>query len=248
MSRLQAAGIHLLISVLIVITVLALMLGVWYPEAYFKLMGGGGLLFIMAGVDVSLGPLLTLIIFKSGKKGLKFDLTVIALLQILALSYGSYVMFDARPVFTVFTADQFLVATPADISAKELARASKPEWSRFSLTGPEVVFAVRPTDQKVSNEMIDAALAGMDWHQFPRLYDTYSLHSADMLKRAKSMAELRTYDKRNTPVIDDFLKAQKRPETDFVFVPIRTEHAEMAVILDAKSADIIKILDVAPWK
>lgn len=248
MSRFRAAGIHLLLSGLIVITVLALMLGIWYPGGYFKLMGGGGLLFIMAGVDVCLGPLLTLIVFKSGKKTLKFDLTVIGLVQLAALIYGVHVMFESRPVFTVFTNDQFQVAAPADIDDKELARAKLPEWAQFSKSGPVVVAAQGPTDPKEKQELVDLAIAGIDWHQLPRLYVQYETQRSTVLAQAKSLAELRSGASGNVAVVDKFLKNHSQDESQFVFVPIRSSRAEMAVILDSKTADILEIIDAVPWK
>ena len=72
MNKFKAAGIHLLLSISIAVLLLALMLGVWYPGSYFKLMGGGELIFLMAGIDVCLGPLLTFVVFKPHKKSLKF--------------------------------------------------------------------------------------------------------------------------------------------------------------------------------
>ena len=92
MSRWRAAGIHLLISIAIAGAVLALMLGLWYGPTLFQAMGGAGLALILIGVDVVLGPALTLVVFRSGKRGLKFDLTAIALLQVVALLYGCYVV------------------------------------------------------------------------------------------------------------------------------------------------------------
>jgi hypothetical protein len=50
--------------------------------------GAEGLLLLMAGIDIVVGPLLTLIVFKAGKKGLKFDLALIALAQAAFLAYG----------------------------------------------------------------------------------------------------------------------------------------------------------------
>ena len=47
------------------------------------------LILLMIGVDVVIGPLLTLIVFDPKKKHLKFDLVVIAALQLAALAYGS---------------------------------------------------------------------------------------------------------------------------------------------------------------
>jgi len=247
MSRFRAAGIHLLLSVFIVITVLGLMLGLWYPGAYFKLMGGDGLLFIMAGVDICLGPLLTLIVFKSGKKTLKFDLTVIGMVQLAALSYGAYIMFQARPVFTVLTNDQFQVAIPADIEPKYLAKASRPEWKHFSLTGPVLVAAVEPKEEKEKQDIIFLGAAGVDWQQLPQLYVKYEEQRDNVLRKAKPLAELRKLAATNSAVVDAFIKRRSQSEQDFVFLPIRTLHAEMAVILDAKTAEIVDIIDAVPW-
>src|SRR4051812_8594224 len=102
MSRWKASGLHLLISILIGSAVLTLMLGLWYPEPLFQAMGGEGLLFILLGVDVALGPLVTLIVFKPAKRGLKLDLALIGAVQLAALLYGAHIMFVARPAFIAF--------------------------------------------------------------------------------------------------------------------------------------------------
>lgn len=49
---------------------LFLVVGVWYPRGYFKLMEVGKIYFIQMGVDIGLGPILTLVVYKYGKKGL----------------------------------------------------------------------------------------------------------------------------------------------------------------------------------
>ena len=85
MTRWKASGIHLVISIAIAVAAVAAMLGVMYPWEYFQASGGFKLLTILLSVDVVIGPLLTLLVFKSGKPSLKFDLTVIALLQLAAL-------------------------------------------------------------------------------------------------------------------------------------------------------------------
>ena len=127
MSRFKAAGLHFLISLIVVSTIIILMLNLWYPDSYFKLMGGKNLVYLISGVDVFLGPLLTLAVFKAGKKGLKFDLACISLLQIAAMSYGLFVMIQARPVFIVFNKDAFFVASVVDIVPSELAKGKKAE-------------------------------------------------------------------------------------------------------------------------
>ena len=66
MSRWRAFAIHLLISVLIAGSVAAVL----FLVGIHLLLGfaGAGLLFLMAGIDIVVGPLLTLIVFKAGKK------------------------------------------------------------------------------------------------------------------------------------------------------------------------------------
>src|SRR5262249_6319528 len=73
LTRWHAAGLHFLICVAIATAVVLLMLELWYPRPLFEAAGGNDLLFIIVGVDVILGPLLTLVVFKAGKWGMKFD-------------------------------------------------------------------------------------------------------------------------------------------------------------------------------
>ena len=70
LNRYKAAGIHLAISAAVAVVVLALLLLVWYPQPYFRLAGGAGLMLILIGVDVVTGPLLTLIVFRDEVKAM----------------------------------------------------------------------------------------------------------------------------------------------------------------------------------
>ena len=120
------------------------MYAVWYPPPYFALMGGAMLILLIVGCDVAIGPLITLIIFRVGKKGLKVDLAIVALLQVTALAYGAYVMFEARPVFTVYAVDRFEVVSANEINAEALAQAAAPEFASLPVAGPKVVGAAMP--------------------------------------------------------------------------------------------------------
>src|SRR5688572_1629501 len=107
MNRYRAAATHFALSVLVVGTVFLLVYFLWFPGPLFRGAGGRDLFLVLAMVDVTLGPLITLLIFRPGKRGLKFDLAVIALIQVAALAYGTHVVFEARPVWTVFLKDRF---------------------------------------------------------------------------------------------------------------------------------------------
>src|SRR5919108_4111834 len=115
LTRWRAAAAHLAISAGIAAAVLGLMLVFWYPPPLFQAMGGIGLALILVGVDVVMGPALTLVVFKSGKPGLKFDLAAIAICQLAALAYGCHIISLARPAYIVFVKDQFQVAMVTEL-------------------------------------------------------------------------------------------------------------------------------------
>ena len=243
MTKLKAAGIHLIISFFIVASVLIIMNLLWYPNAYFTLMGGQRLVLVLASVDVVLGPLLTFIVFKSGKKSLRFDLFCIAVVQLLALSYGIYVMFESRPVFTVFNKDKFQISAVVDISPDELIKAKNPEWREFSITGPELV-AIGTPDKKDRSETMFANQESPHAYRYPRLYDSYQKHRHEIIKSGKPLALLYKTKIENKVVIDTFVKKINRPESAFLFLPITSELASMSVIVDAKTGEFINIIDV----
>jgi cytochrome c oxidase assembly factor CtaG len=77
MNRYKASAIHFAISALVATLVFAAMSTFWYPGVFFDAAGGKDLFLLIAGVDVTLGPLITLIVFVPGKRGLRFDLTFV---------------------------------------------------------------------------------------------------------------------------------------------------------------------------
>ncbi|WP_020183959.1 TfpX/TfpZ family type IV pilin accessory protein [Methylotenera sp. 1P/1] len=243
MVRVKAAFIHLLLSACVVGLVLVLMLFVWYPHGFFKLLGGGDLLYIIAGVDVCLGPLLTLAVFNPAKKSLKLDLAIIGLLQISALLYGAHVMFQSRPVFSVLEENLFKVTLASDFKDDlELNKASQDKWKSLSWSGPELVAAVAPTDPKVKQEMVFAAGSGADWNVFPKLFVSYDSQRQVALRNAKPLNVLKALSVENRASIERF--EQKHPYKAYVYLPIVSGYIAMAAVLDAKNADFIEILDV----
>lgn len=107
MSRWRAAAIHFSISLFVFVLLLAVILAVWYPGILFSVDGGWTGLRIVIGVDLVLGPLLTLIVFKSGKPGLKFDLSCIAIAQSVCMAIGMWIVYSERPIALVMAYDTF---------------------------------------------------------------------------------------------------------------------------------------------
>ena len=242
-TRWQASGLHLLISAAIAAAVLTLMLGLWYPPPLFEAEGGMGLVFILVAVDVVIGPSITLIIFKSGKPGLKFDLAVIATLQLSALLYGSYVVFAARPVFLVLVNDQFEVVTAAELQPKWLEEARRTEFRELPVTGPVLVSFDMPADETGRQEIIQSAVfAGRDAQHFTQYYLPYAERAQEAVSRARSIEEVRRRDAPTAKVIDRYLADSGRKASDVRYLAMRARNEYIAVLIDAKSGEVVKML------
>src|SRR5689334_2185147 len=145
MNRYKAALIHLGISATIATATLIFMLTVWYPGPFFTAVGGAGLVLILLGVDVTIGPLITLVVFNPVKKSLRMDLTIVALLQLAAFLYGVSVIFEARPVYVAFAVDRFELVRAADLDPEDVKKAKLERFRSLPLLRPEVIAVRRPT-------------------------------------------------------------------------------------------------------
>jgi hypothetical protein len=244
MSRWRASGTHLLLSAAIAAAVLAFMLSVWYPGPLFEAAGGSHLIFILVGVDVTLGPLITLIIFKSGKPGLKFDLAVIALVQLSALAYGMHTVYLARPVYLVFTKDRFDLVSAKDLDPEDLQKATRPEFDHLPFGRPRYIAAVPPSDPKAREKILMSSLEGKDLQMFPQYYVPYEQEIPSALARAQPLALLL---KRDPERVRRGLKAAGRSQESVRFLPLRGMQADGAVLLDATTGAPLEIVLVDPW-
>ncbi|KZY28646.1 MULTISPECIES: hypothetical protein [unclassified Oleiphilus] len=114
MTKPIAFLIHFLISLAIVSIVYFFIRFQIYPDFYFKIQGISEIILILFAVDVILGPLLTFVVYKKGKKSLKFDLSVIALFQIAALVYGFQTIYKERPLSALLVNNSFEIQTASN--------------------------------------------------------------------------------------------------------------------------------------
>ena len=242
MTRWRAAAIHLLISAAIAAGVLALMLGLWYGPTLFQAMGGTGLALIVVGVDVVLGPALTLVVFRSGKRGLKFDLAAIAVFQLVALAYGCYVVSLARPAYIVFVKDQFQVATVSELDPALLAQAKYPEFRSPWWSGPVWVYGVWPTDFREQQELMFSGLMGVDLQHFPKYYAPYEQGRQQILARALPLSGVQKADPEAARVVDAWVASAGADAQRLRYLRLRGRNAWVAVLIDRDTARPVKLL------
>lgn len=117
--RLKAVLIHLLVSTLIVATVCAIALLIWFPYPLFLMDGTWKALVTLAVVDLALGPLITLIV-SSNKKSVKelvFDFSMVLCIQLAALAFGLLKVHEQRIVAFVHMENVFHLVAANSIPA-----------------------------------------------------------------------------------------------------------------------------------
>lgn len=248
MTRWKAFSIHLAISAAIAISSLILMLIFWYAPPFFASAGGKQVFLIMLGVDATLGPLITLIIFNQlkSRKALLFDFVVIGILQFSALAYGVNVMFHGRPVYVVFIKNSFDMVLANQLSDADIEKA-QPPYRSLPVTGPVYVYSAMPSNTSDRNEVVLAAFSGKDLPAFPKYYQTYAGHEAEVVLATKPIGELRKLNPTRVAEIDGELQRQGWLESAIGFVPLRSKFEDMAVLIDKRDGKILKMLKMRPW-
>ena len=174
-SRLLAAGTHLLLSIAVASSVVALIYLGWYPGPLDSISGVGEILLMLLAIDVTLGPLLTLIVFDRRKKSLPFDLSCIAVMQIAALVYGLYAVEAGRPHYVVFVKDRFEVVSRVDLQPEDRAAGIGNGAARADWFGPRIVAAEMPTSEEERKSLLfESAVGGRDVQHFPKQYRDYA--------------------------------------------------------------------------
>lgn len=247
MSRWKAAGIHVCISALIGLIAAALIFGVWYPPPYSRAAGADKLVLLLLGVDVVLGPLLTLIVFRAGKWGMRFDLTVIAIAQACAFLYGTSVVVRARPAFIVANVDRFSLVTANEIDPADYAKAKRAEFTSAPWAGPRIIGALPPTDIEERNRIVLAGPGGKDIDVMPQYYVDYAETSKDLLRRAKTIDELTRAHTDARAAIDTWLHEHQRSADDVKWVPLSARRATLTMLLDGRTGAPLDALPINPW-
>lgn len=134
-TRWGAFGIHLVLSILIFIVLAILIVFFWYPGFLFRTDGGWQGIRLIAGIDLILGPLLTLIVYNKQKNSLKMDLSIIAAVQFSALLAGAYLVYSERPIAVIFADGKFSTVSENSFAfhglepyEHPLMREKKPVW------------------------------------------------------------------------------------------------------------------------
>ncbi len=248
MSRWEAASIHLAISVFTALCTAALLYLLWFPPPYFVAAGASTLMLLIMGVDVVMGPLLTLVAFSAtkSKRMLRIDLTIIGLLQVAAFAYGLSVICQARPIYVVAAVDRLVVVSANELSDADLEKGKTPEFRRRSWTGPKLVGA-QPNAADAPSVVMQASSGGNDIDHLPKYYVAYDQVSQSLLRHAHPLSKLKGIEAAQQADLQQLTDKAKERGDSLVYVPLQTRKADFAAILSTQTHRPVAVVSANPW-
>ena len=246
MTRRQLFQIRFAATAAAMLLLYLLLRWLWFPGGYFALSGIGKLLLLLVGVTLVVGPGLSTFLYKPGKRGLKFDLVVLACVEVVIIGWA-LLQFDARkPVFAVFAVDRFEAVPRAEIDPEQLAASPIARPRGF---GQRLVYAALPTDAEVMNRLIDETVfMGMqDIDRRPEFWQPYPEGISTLLAAAVPLAQFLTADDARAGPVRRWLARQHARAEDYVYLPLRARTGDGVIIIDANIGYPVDVLAVDPW-
>ena len=164
--RFKAFGLHLLASSVALTTILGILFFGWYRWPGWYLTEVATVVVVMVGVDIVLGPTLTLVIARSDKarRVLARDIAVIVAVQLCALVYGTVSLWNGRPLYYAFSENILQLVQAYDIDAREsaLGLQQNPTLAPHWYSRPRWIWAPLPQDAEESRKIITSTLVGGD--------------------------------------------------------------------------------------
>lgn len=241
-ARLYAFLIHLGASFAVALCAVVVVFLLWYPAPLHVATGVTAIFLILLGVDVVIGPMLTLLVYKPGKKTLHMDLSIIIALQLTAFAYGMWTVSQGRPAWLVFNADRFDLVRVNEIDTRDLSTAP-PEYRTPNLSGPLWVSAMRPPSAETRNTILmESLFAGVDVYHRPQLYQPLDQATSSIRDKARPLSELDQYN----PPEQTADTLARWPEAD-AWLPLKANARSMVVLLSNNASTPLAIVSLNPW-
>lgn len=245
----RAFGIHFGISLVIFLVLLYFVVFHWYPTPFFTTDGGWQGIRLIVLVDLVLGPTLTFVAFNPIKKTvrhLKMDLSLIAICQVLALIWGTWVVHNERPYIVVFSDSTFYGLPYYQVKETGL---KKEDIDRFGHAAPIKIFTdvpespterfalfKRALDKKVPVHFLGEEYRVFDKSRLQKLVSSSIDMNAFMNGKDDVTQELyKQFSQKYSAQIDDLL-----------FFPLSARYGKYIVAFNKASFQFIDVLNIEP--
>lgn len=224
----------------------------WYRWPGWYLTGALSVVPILVMVDAALGPLVTLLIANPRKprRELMRDIAIIVTVQLAALAYGSFTLWNGRPLYYTFSEDRLQLVQASDLDPHEiaLARQSNPGFAPHWYSLPRWVWAPLPEDAREREAIVSAAISGSDdVIQMPRYFKPWNLGLPALrqqLKTVEGQNDIRFY-KRKPRLKQQLQESGFAPDQPVTLI-MTGRGSPLLAVVDASTLEIKALLRVEP--
>lgn len=251
--RVRASLYHLLISACVLALVVGGLYFGWYYWPGWYLVGASGILGIMVLVDVGLGPLATLVVADPAKARAEFrrDLTIIVVIQAIALAYGTWTLWAGRPLFYALSMDRLHVVQASSISEEDwqAAQAVDGEFQRKLLRRPQWVWAPLPVDaDEKLGIMASAVSGGGDVVNMPKYFRKWDQGLDELRAQLKPLAEMEVLSSKERTSVEAQLRESSigRLADQAAGILLWGSSKSAVAVFDRRNLELVAFIAVKP--
>lgn len=239
-QKLIAFTIHLLFSAVIIGIFMLVVTQLWFPDVLYKLENVWEGLQILIPVDAILGPFLTLLLFVPGKKGLVGDLIIIATLQIMALLYGGFTIYNQRPEIIVFAGDRFEIIPSSKFNRDNFQHKY---FENTDITYPFLLYSLPAQTKEQQSEFV---INNVQYQKLSERYRPLADHQEIVLTKALQESKFVPKNNHSEKILDNYKLMYRENDVSLFILQGTTSEANI-IILNNKSLAIEGYLDLNPW-
>lgn len=246
MTRVQLFKLRLVPSATLLLLVFGVVRLLWYPGEYFAIFGVATQFWLLILVSLVLGPALSTLVFKPGKKGLAIDLKVLAALELAVVIVATSLLYARQPYYLVFAVDRFEAVSRLEVDTQEIAYPSI-----YTRPGhePRLVYAELPRDPKVFDRLMDETVfeGEKDIDRRPEFWKPYTAGIRTLKTVAKPLAELFDGDPARAESVAGWLSQRNERAESYLYLPLRGKTGDVVMIVHADIGYPAGMLAVDPW-
>lgn len=233
LSKFKATSIHLGISLVLFLTLANIIYFMWYPQPYFSSSGGWQGMRLIAAVDLVLGPALTFVIFNPAKslRAIRFDYSIIAIIQISAIVYGMYATYTQRPIAIVYDDGLFQPVIAEMLEDQDIGINRIPMLSQ---NNPPLVYSREAKDKSEAAGIVTwAFVGGVPKHGLAFLFEPLSENIEKLSKKKEINLKQLKQSKASFNELNHLLTKNNLSEHDIIIAPFTARYGSAWLVFAA---------------
>lgn len=244
--RLKAFALHLTASACVLAVALGALYFGWYRWPGWYLTGMFHLAAILASVDVTLGPLITLLIANPRKprQELARDISIIAAVQLIALGYGVNTLWQGRPLYYTFSGNLLETVQASAITPDEarLGRQTNPDLAPHWYSAPKWVWVPLTDDAKAAEAEAKKTSPDADITRLPRFFRHWSEGLPELRTKLARVDELFQYTPEEKRTLKRRMSEKGLSGDQPVAMMLTGAHLPLLAVFDPKTARMQALL------